>query len=309
MVRLNCAALSETMLESELFGHEKGAFTGALSQRKGRFEMADGGTLFLDEIGEISAGFQSKLLRVLQEGEFERVGGADTLKVDVRVVAATNRDLEEDVRKGTFRSDLYFRLCVIPIQLAPLRDRAEDIPLLAQTFLRRFNESNGTELGFDQDALRLMQECAFPGNIRELESCVRRTAAFCTDGVIHAKDFACRNDSCLSMLLVQPRSAPRGFQPLPIVVHPAHPAAPGSRTDRSSQLDADSRLDSPSQFDIPSHFDDEEELSHASPERHRLLEAMERSGWVQAKAARLLGLTPRQICYALRKHGIEVKKF
>jgi Nif-specific regulatory protein len=139
-IRLNCAALSESVLESELFGHERGAFTGAVGLRKGRFELADGGTLFLDEIGEISGAFQAKLLRVLQEGEFERVGGSRTIKVDVRLVAATNRNLEAAVLSGQFRSDLYYRISVVPIFLPPLRERREDVDLLAQEFLRRFNE-------------------------------------------------------------------------------------------------------------------------------------------------------------------------
>jgi len=295
------------MLESEIFGHEKGSFTGAISQRKGRFELADGGTLFLDEIGEISANFQAKLLRVLQEGEFERVGGSETIKVDVRLVAATNRDLEEGVRKGEFRSDLYFRLCVVPIMLAPLRERTEDIPLLANEFLRRYNEVQGTSLRFDSGALTLMRACAFPGNIRELESCVRRTAAFSSGTTIHADDFACRNDSCLSSLLLQPRQrkiSGVGFQPLPIL-----PTAAPAHDDTASSFD--SKFDSDFDSELDSEVDSE--YSHVSgddsPERHRLMDAMERAGWVQAKAARLLGLTPRQVCYALRKHGIEVKKF
>lgn len=299
MIKLNCAALPETMLETELFGHEKGAFTGAIAQRKGRFELADTGTLFLDEIGEISASFQAKLLRVLQEGEFERVGGNETLRVDVRLVAATNRDLEEAVRKSEFRADLYFRLCVVPIMLAPLRDRPDDIPLLATEFLRRYNEAAGTTLNFSSDALALMHDCAYPGNIRELESCVRRTAAFSDGQTIHAGDFACRNDSCLSSLL-SPRHktavAGIGFKPLPIIrTGPVEP-----------DPDASEFVDD-STFDL--HIDEVQATHEDSPERHRLVDAMERAGWVQAKAARILGLTPRQICYALRKHGIEVKKF
>jgi len=299
MIKLNCAALPETMLETELFGHEKGAFTGAIAQRKGRFELADGGTLFLDEIGEISASFQAKLLRVLQEGEFERVGGSETLRVDVRLVAATNRDLEEAVRKSEFRADLYFRLCVVPIMLAPLRDRPDDIPLLATEFLRRYNEAAGTSLNFSPDALQLMHDCAYPGNIRELESCVRRTAAFSDGQTIHASDFACRNDSCLSSLLSPRHKAAVsgiGFKPLPIIRKEA----------QEPESDA-SEFVPDSTFDVP--IDEVQASPEDSPERHRLIDAMERAGWVQAKAARILGLTPRQICYALRKHGIEVKKF
>ena len=161
-VKLNCAALPESVLESELFGHEKGAFTGAIAQRKGRFELADGGTLFLDEIGEISGSFQAKLLRVLQEGEFERVGGTRTLKVDVRMVSATNRNLEDAVAKGTFRADLYYRLAVVPIALPPLRDRPGDIPMLAQEFLRRFNADNKTRVTLAPSAMPVLQSLLLP---------------------------------------------------------------------------------------------------------------------------------------------------
>jgi len=296
MIKLNCAALPETMLESELFGHEKGSFTGALAQRKGRFELADGGTLFLDEIGEISASFQAKLLRVLQEGEFERVGGSETIKVDVRLVAATNRNLEEAVRNGEFRSDLYFRLCVVPILLAPLRDRPEDIPLLAAEFLRRYNETHGLSLSFGEDAVVLMRHCSYPGNIRELESCVRRTAAFAEGSCIHAGDYACKNDSCLSSLLSKGRveSVPsKDFVPLPIARTSPAPFLPES---------------------VEEEEIDGEEIQAGTPDMHsgeyqRLVEAMEKAGWVQAKAARLLGLTSRQMCYALKKHGVEIKHF
>ncbi len=193
-IKLNCAALPETVLESELFGHEKGAFTGAIVQRKGRFELADRGTLFLDEIGDISPAFQAKLLRVLQEGEFERVGGTRTLKVDVRLVAATNRNLEAAVTNGTFRADLYYRISVVPIALPPLRDRREDIPPLAAEFLSNFNELHGTSLALTSEAVKVLCACDFPGNVRELESCVGRTAAFAQGSSIVADDFACRND-------------------------------------------------------------------------------------------------------------------
>jgi Nif-specific regulatory protein len=155
-VKVNCAALSETVLESELFGHEKGSFTGANEMRKGRFELAHGGTLFLDEIGEISLAFQAKLLRVLQEGEFERVGGTRTITVDVRLVTATNRNLEEAVLAGAFRSDLYYRIGVVPIYLPPLRERREDVPMLADEFLRRFNDEHGVSLALSQSAMTLL---------------------------------------------------------------------------------------------------------------------------------------------------------
>ncbi len=174
-VRVSCAALTETLLESELFGHEKGAFTGALKTRIGRFEQADGGTLFLDEIGHIPASTQSKLLRVLQEKEFERVGGNRTLKTDVRIISATNRDLEQAVAAGEFREDLYYRLNVIPITLPPLRERIDDIPLLAFHFLqlhsRRFNKK---VQDISQDAVQLLVSQDWPGNIREVENVMER---------------------------------------------------------------------------------------------------------------------------------------
>jgi Nif-specific regulatory protein len=174
-VKVNCGALSETLLESELFGHVKGAFTGALQARKGRFEIAGGGTLFLDEVAEMSTRLQVKLLRVLQDGTFEPVGSDRTVRVDVRVVAATNKDLREEVRRGRFREDLYFRLHVIPILLPPLRDRRDDIPMLVHHFLEAYNRENGKSVTrLSQDVLDLLLEYPWPGNVRELENCVER---------------------------------------------------------------------------------------------------------------------------------------
>ncbi len=174
-VRLNCAALAESLLESELFGHERGAFTGAVGRREGRFKQADGGTLFLDEVSEIPMATQVKLLRFLQEREFERVGGNETLKVDVRIIAATNRDLAERVRSGTFREDLYYRLNVIRLDIPPLRERRADIPLLAAFFLRRYARENGRDItGFSEDALQRLLGYAWPGNVRELEHAIER---------------------------------------------------------------------------------------------------------------------------------------
>ena len=195
-VAVNCAALAESVLESELFGHEKGAFTGAVSQRKGRFEVAHRGTLFLDEIGEISPTFQAKLLRVLQLGEFERVGGTEKIKVDVRLVAATNRNLEEAVAHGDFRADLYYRINVVPILLPALRERRADIPLLAREFVNRFNAEHDTTYSLTESAVAVLSSCYFPGNIRELENCVRRTATLAQVTRIVADDFACRHDEC-----------------------------------------------------------------------------------------------------------------
>ncbi|MCD8138182.1 MAG: sigma 54-interacting transcriptional regulator [Planctomycetaceae bacterium] len=184
-VRVNCAALPETLIESELFGHEKGAFTGAVAARKGRFEQADGGTIFLDEIGDISPLMQVKLLRVLQEREFERVGGSKTLQVDVRVVAATHRDLYAMVRQGTFRGDLYYRINVFPITLLPLRQRPGDLPLLADHFLKKYAESAGKDIhSFSPEVLDMLLKHAWPGNVRELENCVEHAVILAPGPVI-----------------------------------------------------------------------------------------------------------------------------
>ena len=188
-VKVTCAALPETLLESELFGHEKGAFTGALRQRKGRFEMADGGTLFLDQIGDISPGVQVKLLRVLQERQFERVGGNETLSVDVRLICATQKDLKEEIQKGTFREDLYYRLNVVPIMLPPLRERREDILLLTDHFVEKFSKKMGREItGLSGDSKTLLLRYPFPGNIRELENMLERAIALIKGKVIEAED-------------------------------------------------------------------------------------------------------------------------
>ena len=174
-IKLHCAALAETLLESELFGHERGAFTGAVARRDGRFQLADGGTLFLDEIGEISPAIQVKLLRFLQERELERVGGTQTIKVDVRVIAATNRDLTEEVKSGRFREDLYYRLNVVSIDMPSLRARPSDIPLLVTHFLRKYAEENGKAIGgFSPAAHEVLTSYEWPGNVRELENAVER---------------------------------------------------------------------------------------------------------------------------------------
>lgn len=174
-IKVNCGALPETLLESELFGHEKGAFTGAIAKKPGRFERADGGTIFLDEVGELSPAIQVKLLRVLQEKEFERVGGTETIKVDVRIVAATNRNLREMVEKGEFREDLFYRLNVIPIELPPLRERKEDIPKLIEFFTEKYCAEIGrSKLSFDREAMEALTHYPWKGNIRELENVIER---------------------------------------------------------------------------------------------------------------------------------------
>lgn len=179
-IKVNCAALHENLLESELFGHEKGAFTGASEQRKGRFELADTGTLFLDEIGDLSPTTQAKILRVLQEGEFERLGGTRTLKIDVRLIAATHKDLEQMVAEGRFRQDLFFRLSVVPLHLPPLRERPEDIPLLAEHFLTKYSGKNRKDIrSFQPEAMEALLAYPWPGNIRELENTVERAVILC----------------------------------------------------------------------------------------------------------------------------------
>ncbi len=262
-VKLNCAALPENLLESELFGHEKGAFTGAVSTRKGRFEQADGGSLFLDEIGEVSPAFQAKLLRVLQEGELERVGGTRTIKVDVRLVAATHRDLERAVEEGAFREDLYYRLNVMPIKLPPLRERIEDLPEIARFLVDKIGRQQGRPLSIEDDALRVLTHHDWPGNVRELENCLERAAVMSADGAIG-------RDDVLELGLEEKVSELRG----PSVV-------------RSSVRFDDPNLD----------------------EREKVIAALEQAGWVQAKAARLLNMTPRQIAYRIQTLNIRVKQF
>ncbi|HEU5060284.1 MAG TPA: sigma-54 dependent transcriptional regulator [Kofleriaceae bacterium] len=210
-IKLHCAALAETLLESELFGHEKGAFTGALARRDGRFQQADGGTLFLDEIGDISPGVQVKLLRFLQEREFERVGGNQTVKVDVRVVAATNRDLKQRVKEGAFREDLYYRLNVVSIEMPPLRARTGDIPLLAMHFLRKYAAENGKAItGFTDDALAALVHYRWPGNVRELENAIERAVVVCRREQIRPEDL-------VPTIMTADRAAPSGdlLPPIP----------------------------------------------------------------------------------------------
>ena len=316
-VKLNCAALPESVLESELFGHEKGSFTGAVGQRAGRFELANGGTLLLDEIGEISPSFQAKLLRILQEGEFERVGGTRTLKVDVRLVCATNKNLEEAVAKGEFRADLYYRINVVPVFLPPLRERPGDIPHLARAFVQRFNAENGRKMSITQSGLDVLSRCYFPGNVRELENCVRRTATLAHGENIVAADFACHSGNCLSALLW--KSAPRhptAPDPIAMLASGVVAVAPTPNWGAAPAVAPIVPVETAGPVaDVPSglceHASDPScpALGGRPSERDRLVDAMERSGWVQAKAARILGLTPRQIGYALKKHDIELKRF
>jgi Nif-specific regulatory protein len=281
-VRLNCATLPENLLESELFGHEKGSFTGAVGARKGRFESADGGTLFLDEIGEISPAFQAKLLRVLQEGEFERVGGSRTIKVDVRVIAATHRDLEAAVDTGDFREDLYYRLNVMPIMLPSLRERSEDIPELARYLIGRIGEQQGRGLTLREGALRRLTQYTWPGNVRELENCLERAAVMSESGVIDAD--LIRLDRFRQPAPAVARRGPEAAAPAPVgAIEPPASGAPDGGDDGGDDVQAS--------------------------ERDRVIGALEQAGWVQAKAARLLGMSPRQIAYRIQILNIHVKQF
>jgi Nif-specific regulatory protein len=306
-IKVNCAALPESVIESELFGHEKGAFTGAIATRKGRFELAHGGTIFLDEIGEISPAFQAKLLRVLQEGEFERVGGQQTLKVNFRLVCATNRNLEEFVSQDKFRADLYYRINVVPLMLPPLRERAGDIPELAAHFLQSFAQENGQSRRLAPGALEVLCKCYFPGNIRELENCIRRTAAMTLEPEIHASDFACMQGHCLSAMLwkgpAHGHHAPAAAKPAPRpeATPPAPPPPPVQPQPQPASVNGHNASEANGDAGMNGAL--------AKLGRDTLVQAMEKTGWVQAKAARILGLTPRQIGYALKKHGIEMKRY
>lgn len=330
-VRVNCAALPETLLESELFGHERGAFTGAQRDHKGRFELAQGGTLFLDEIGDISASFQAKLLRVLQEQEFERIGGSKTIKIDVRVIAATNVNLEEAVAQGRFRADLYYRINVVSVFLPPLRERREDILPLVVHFVEKFARDNQMDLKIEDGALEVLRRCPWPGNVRELENCVERSATLCREGVIRPSDLSCGAGLCYSSTLWQYRAATGATSGIPAGAFipgardsadghcgvagcagtgPARgpvpaPSVPPVAAPPPADEDAggDDALDDTFAFQAPA----EGEPVFNNP-RDRLIWAMERTGWVQAKAARLLGLTTRQVGYALRKYSIEIKR-
>ena len=259
-ISVNCAAIPDTLIESDLFGHVKGAFTGAVTEKKGRFEMADGGTLFLDEIGDIPPPMQVKLLRVLQERRFERVGSSKSITVDVRIIAATNRNLEEAVKEGKFREDLYYRLNVVPLRIPSLRERKEDIPPLVGHFLQLYNEENGREVKISNEALDTLLIHDWPGNVRELENCIERMIVMAKNDLIMTEDVPITIDTNIS----------------------------DNRSDESDLYGQAKTLDH----------------TIEDMEKERITEALKRAGYVQAKAARQLGITSRQIGYKIKKYRI-----
>ena len=265
LIKVNCAALPETLLESELFGHERGAFTGAHASRPGRFELADCGTIFLDEIGEMPLSLQSKMLRVLQEKQFERIGGSKTFTVDVRIVAATNVSLEDAVARGQFRADLYYRLNVVPVQLPPLRERKEDIPLLFSHFLNKSNERNGKKIQITPELLDFLIGYPWPGNIREMQNLVERMV------ILVEGDRLTLNDLPANVFRAERPELPASPEKIPPRLMASQPVSPKSLHDI---------------------------------ERLEIEAALRRNGWVQIRAARELGLTERQIGYRIRKYGL-----
>jgi len=268
-VKLNCAALPQSLLESELFGHEKGAFTGATAAKKGRFELADRGSLFLDEIGDIPMPVQVKLLRVLQERCFERVGGTKTIAVDVRIIAATHQDLEAAIPRGEFREDLYYRLNVVPLLLPSLRERREDIPLLIEHFLAKWNRENNRRVRITGRALQAMLNYDWPGNVRELENCIERMVVMSRRRLVLPED--------LPLSLEAAQEEPEEARAKPVAGRRNDPGGRSPAVGLSSLRDL---------------------------EQQQIIRALARADGIQARAAALLGITPRQLGYRLRRHQI-----
>jgi two-component system nitrogen regulation response regulator GlnG len=280
-IAINCAAIPENLLESELFGHEKGAFTGASAQRIGRFEQSNGGTLFLDEIGDMPLAVQSKILRVLQEGEFSRVGGNTTVKTDVRIIAATNKTLEQEVAKKQFREDLFYRLNVVRIHLPPLRQRREDVNLLAEYFLKRIaTQKHLPHLKLSEEAVKLMEEYPWPGNVRELENTIQRACVLATSDVLLPKDIP---------LGAATQQSDGGTENPPATVS-NNPVKPTLETAVEILLDAASA----------------DRSLQLLPwlEREFTLFAMKRTKGNQVKAAKLLGMTRATLRKRIERYGI-----
>ena len=294
-VAINCAAIPETLLESELFGHEKGSFTGAVTQRIGRFEQSDGGTLFLDEIGEMPMPVQSKILRVLQEGEFSRLGGNVTLRTDVRIVAATNKNLEQEVARKQFREDLFYRLNVVRVHLPPLRQRVEDIKLLCEYFLARISsQKHLPRLRLSEDALRVMESYLWPGNVRELENTLQRASVLATTDVLLPKDIP------LGMIGVAlPTTDPDGAA-ADLAPKPATGAAANTGTDNASNNAVQSAIETLFQAAA------QDKSLHLLPwlEREFTIAAMKLTRGNQLKAAKILGVTRATLRKRIERFGI-----
>ncbi|ATD67673.1 Fis family transcriptional regulator [Luteimonas chenhongjianii] len=291
-VAINCGAIPAELLESELFGHEKGAFTGALSARKGRFEMAEGGTLLLDEIGDMSLPMQVKLLRVLQERCFERVGGNQSIKCDVRVIAATHRNLETRISDGQFREDLFYRLNVFPIDMPSLRERRDDLPDLVRTIAAQLARNGRGEVRFAAETLDALAGYGWPGNVRELSNLVERLAVLNPGGLVRVQDLPLRyREHLLAQTITFADEMPTS-QAAPAAAAPATAAAPPATTvsDDGAQLPEDG-------MDLRDHM--------ARIELGLIREALERSDGVVAHAAQLLGLRRTTLAEKLRKYGIE----
>jgi sigma-54 specific flagellar transcriptional regulator A len=287
-VAINCGAIPADLLESELFGHEKGAFTGALTQRKGRFEMAEGGTLLLDEIGDMSLPMQVKLLRVLQERCFERVGGTTTIKCDVRVIAATHRNLEDRIANGEFREDLFYRLNVFPIEMPALRERGEDLPELVEAITRQLAEGGRGQVRLAGDAIAALRHHPWPGNVRELSNLLERLAVLHPGGTVRAADLPARYRAAAA-------AAGEAFD-APVAVAPQAPAPHGPAAVDPAQLSPTTTLP-PQGIDLRGHM--------AGIELELLRAALEQSGGVVAHAAPLLGLRRTTLVEKLRKYGID----
>jgi two-component system, NtrC family, response regulator AtoC len=278
-IKINCAAIPKTLMESELFGYEKGAFTGATSSKPGRFELADAGTLFLDEIGEIPVEMQVKLLRAIQESEFERVGGIKTIKVDVRLITATNRDLEAEIKSGNFREDLYYRLNVVPLSIPPLRKRRGDIPLLVRHIIRKFNERlKKSVTGISDDALAVLETHAWPGNIRELENVLERTILFCKGDVIQRAD--------LPEEIIQHADAGAGA------------AAP------TAEPDEDAVEAVPTELSGDASLKDIVRAETSRVERELIAKALEETGGNVTQAAKLLKISRKSLQMKMKELGL-----
>jgi DNA-binding NtrC family response regulator len=301
-IKINCAAIPKTLMESELFGYEKGAFTGATSSKPGRFELADGGTLFLDEIGEIPVEMQVKLLRAIQESEFERVGGIKTIKVDVRLITATNRDLEQEIARGNFREDLFYRLNVVPLQIPPLRARKGDIPLLVAHIIKKFNERlKKTISGIADDALAALETHAWPGNIRELENVLERTILFCKGDCIERVDLQLAG-AATGVQPEPPRTITSGSRSEPATAHPerpgdVHPAIAGSAPEGLDDEDDPAG-------EISGSLKDVVRAETARVERELIVKALDETSGNVTQAARLLKISRKSLQMKMKEFGL-----